>query len=138
MLCDRTLSQFSLCCNSHLKQTMAIVGFVFILRSPNELSSSLGKVFGAYCTCHRDQLKLRTAVILSFNKSPKNTIILCCCREGNEVKKGGRKVKRRKELLGQYLLPMVTNESPLSWTVFLGCSTCPPRHASGQGDLFSP
>lgn len=46
--------------------------------------------------------------------------------------------KERNELVGQYFLPMVTNETPLSWTVFLGCSTCPLRHASRQGDLFSP
>lgn len=32
----------------------------------------------------------------------------------------------------------MTNETQMSWTVFLGCSTCPPRHASRQGDLFSP
>lgn len=38
------------------------------------------------------------------------------------------------ELVGQRSLPAVTNEAPLSWPVFLGCSTCPPRHSSGQGD----
>lgn len=41
-------------------------------------------------------------------------------------KEGGREWN---ELVGQSFLPMVTNETPLSWTVFLGCSTCPQRHA---------
>ena len=48
------------------------------------------------------------------------------------------KEKERNELVGQYFLPVVTNETPLSWTVFLGCSACLLRHTSRQGDLFSP
>lgn len=40
--------------------------------------------------------------------------------------------------VGQCSLPTVTNEAPLSWPVFLGCSTCPLRHSSGQGDLNPP
>lgn len=42
------------------------------------------------------------------------------------------------ELVGQRSLPAVTNEAPLSWPVFLGCSTCPRRHSSGQGDRNPP
>lgn len=46
--------------------------------------------------------------------------------------------KEWNELVGQFFLPVVTNETLLFWAVFLGCSTCPLRHASCQGDLFSP
>lgn len=51
------------------------------------------------------------------------------------------KKERREEwhkLVGHYFLSAVTNGTPMSWTVFLGCSTCPPRRASRQGDPFSP
>ncbi len=59
-------------------------------------------------------------------------------RKKGSVDKTKEGRKEWNELVGQYFLPTVTNETPLSWTVFLGCSTCPLRHASRQGDLFSP